>query len=192
MFYLGYHPSGRLPTRGLVQKALVLDLRFLAGPAHRTFQQLLDVPLQVFVGRYADGVLHAPLLQRFVNPRLGKGRVGPKRARSPHLKAPTGENRLKIPPKNHRPKALPNLLQAREKAKADIEAAQEVLQKAKEAYARAHGDVHNARVRADMRRTEQEKILRDSYPREIDKFKDEMDELLRLTRSKGSESRDHG
>ena len=42
-----------------------------------------------------------------------------------------------------------------------------------------------------MRRTEQEKILRDSYPREIDKFKDEMDDLLRLTRSKGSESRDH-
>ena len=88
-------------------------------------------------------------------------------------------------------KALPNRLQAREKAKTDIEAAQEVLQKAKEAYARAHGDVHNARVRADMRRTEQEKILRDSYPREIDKFKDEMDDLLRLTRSKGSESRDH-
>ena len=84
MFYLGYHPSGRLPTRGLVQKALVLDLRFFAGPAHRTFQQLLDVPLQVFVGRYPDGILHTPLLQRFVNLRLGKGSIGPKRNFVPH------------------------------------------------------------------------------------------------------------
>jgi len=43
----------------------------LAGPSHRT--------LQVVVGRYPDGILHAPLFERFVNLRLGKGRVGPER-----------------------------------------------------------------------------------------------------------------
>ena len=84
MFYLRNHPSGCLPTFGLVQEPLVLDLRFLAGPSHRALQQLFNVPLQVFVGCYPDGILHTPLLQRFVNLRLGKGRVSPKRDFFPH------------------------------------------------------------------------------------------------------------
>jgi hypothetical protein len=41
-------------------------------------QQLRNVPLQTVVGRDADSVLHAPLLQRFVDLRLGEGRVGTK------------------------------------------------------------------------------------------------------------------
>jgi len=79
MLYLCNHPSGGLPTLGLVQKPLVLHQGFETGPSHRTFQQLLDVPLQGFVGRYPDGILHTPLLQCFVNLRFGKGRVSPKR-----------------------------------------------------------------------------------------------------------------
>ena len=89
-------------------------------------------------------------------------------------------------------KALPGLLQAREKAKADVEAAQESLQKARQAFDRAHGTLHNFTVRADGRRNTQEQILRSSYPGEIDAFKDAMRELLTRTRLKGIESRDRG
>ena len=77
MFYLRHHPSGRLPTLGLVQKPLVLHQRLCTGPSHRTRQQFGNVSFQVVIGRNADGVLHAPILQRFVNLRLGKGCVGP-------------------------------------------------------------------------------------------------------------------
>ena len=89
-------------------------------------------------------------------------------------------------------KALPALLQAREKAKANVEAAQEAFQKAKETYDRAYGDEHNVRVRADTRRHEQEIILHGCYPGELDKLKDEMNRLLDLTRSEGIRSSDHG
>ncbi len=89
-------------------------------------------------------------------------------------------------------KVLPGLFQAREKAEADVKAAQESLQKARQAYDRAHGVVHNLTVRADARRHNEEQILRSSYPGEIDEFKDQMNELLGLTRLKGIESRDHG
>ena len=89
-------------------------------------------------------------------------------------------------------KVLPGLLEVREKAKANIEAAQEAVQKAKEAYDRAHGAVWNVTVRAAARRNDQEQILRASCSEEINKFKEEMNELLRLTRRKGIENRDHG
>ena len=89
-------------------------------------------------------------------------------------------------------KALPGVLKAREKAEADVKAAEEVLRKAREAYGRAHGDVHNLTIRADVRRNTQEQILRGSYPKEIDAFKDEMNTLLTRTRSKGIDHRDHG
>ena len=45
MLYLRHHPSSRLPSGCLVQKSLVFDQRFLAGPLHRPSQQLLNVPL---------------------------------------------------------------------------------------------------------------------------------------------------
>ena len=89
-------------------------------------------------------------------------------------------------------KVLPGLLQAREKAEADVKAAEEALLEARKAYGNAHGAVWNVTVRADNRRNQQEQILRGSYPPELDKFKSEMDELLRLTRSKGIDHRDHG
>ena len=89
-------------------------------------------------------------------------------------------------------KALPGLVQAREKAEGAVKVAEEVLEKARNAHGRAYGHEHNTRVRADARRHQQEQILRGCYPEEIDKFKDEMDKLLRLTRSKGIENRDHG
>ncbi len=89
-------------------------------------------------------------------------------------------------------KALPALLQAREKAEGAVKAAEEVLEKAKETYDRAYGDEHNVRVRAHARRNEQEQILRGCSPGELDKFKEEMNRLLDLTRSKGIRSSDHG
>ena len=89
-------------------------------------------------------------------------------------------------------KVLPGLLQAREKAASAVKAAEEALQDSRTVYRLAWGDVHNCTVRADNRRNQQEQILRGSYPPELDKFKSEMDELLRLTRSKGIDHRDHG
>lgn len=80
-------------------------------------------------------------------------------------------------------KALPKLLEMRGKAGSDVKAAQEELQKAKEAYDRAYGAVWNVTVRADTERNTQEQILRTSYSEEIDKFKEEMNRLLDLMRS---------
>ena len=39
----------------------------------RPRKQLGNIPLQVLIGRDADGVLHAPVLQGLVDPRIGKG-----------------------------------------------------------------------------------------------------------------------
>ncbi len=80
-------------------------------------------------------------------------------------------------------KVLPGLLEARERAEGGVKAAQEAVQKAKEAYDRAAGDVWNITVRATGERQQQEIILRGSYPKEIDAFKTEMNKLLDLMRS---------
>src|SRR6516225_5646418 len=66
MLHFGHHPAGPLPTRCLIEKALVLDQRLEAGPSHRTRQQLGDIPFQVLVGRNADGVAYTPLFERLV------------------------------------------------------------------------------------------------------------------------------
>src|ERR1035437_7145241 len=55
--HLRHHPPRRLPTRRLIEKALVPDHGFMTGPSYRPRQQLVDVPLQIAVGRDADGVL---------------------------------------------------------------------------------------------------------------------------------------
>jgi hypothetical protein len=68
----------------LTQKPLVLHQRFFAPPSHRTFQQLLDVPLQVVVGRYPDGVLHPPPPTLRKSPAWQR-LVGPKRDFFVHL-----------------------------------------------------------------------------------------------------------
>ena len=85
MLYLRHQPVGRLPTLGLVQKSLVLDQRFLAGPSYRASEQLFNVLLQNAVGRNANRLLHAPLFQSFLNLRLGQGRIRPKRNFLAHL-----------------------------------------------------------------------------------------------------------
>src|SRR5450759_442583 len=76
--YFRHHTPRRIPARGLVEEAFVPDHRLVAWSSHWPRQQLRDVALQAVVGRDADGVLRAPLLQRFVDLWLGEGCVGPK------------------------------------------------------------------------------------------------------------------
>ena len=85
MLRLRHHRSGRLPTSRLIDKALVLDQWLAGGPAHWARQQFGNISFQVVVGRNPDGIFHAPLLQSFVNLRLGKGGIGPKGDFLPHL-----------------------------------------------------------------------------------------------------------
>src|ERR1035437_9607913 len=73
-----HHTPRRLPTGRLIEKALVPDHRLVTRSSHWPRQQLRDVALQAIVGGYANGILHASFLQRLVNLRLGKGRVGTK------------------------------------------------------------------------------------------------------------------
>ena len=73
---LRHHSPRPIPTCRLVQKALVPHHRSVAGPSHRSSQQLPDAALQVVVGRKADGVLHLAFFQRRVEFRLGKGGGG--------------------------------------------------------------------------------------------------------------------
>ena len=47
------------------------------GPSDRARQQFGDVPIQVLVGRNADGVVHTALFEYLVDFGFGKGRVGP-------------------------------------------------------------------------------------------------------------------
>ena len=75
---LGHHPPRFGPTRRLIEETLVPDHRLVAWSSHWPRQQLRDIPLQAVVGRDADGLFHAPLLQRLVDLRLGEGRVGTK------------------------------------------------------------------------------------------------------------------
>ena len=49
----------------------------MARPSHWPRQQFPNVPLQMVVGPKADRILHVPFFERFVQLRLGKGRVGP-------------------------------------------------------------------------------------------------------------------
>src|ERR1700681_1752705 len=60
--HLRHYSSCCLPTGRLVEKALVPDHWLVARPSHWPRQQLRNIPLQVLVGRYANGVFHAQLL----------------------------------------------------------------------------------------------------------------------------------
>src|SRR5450432_1408739 len=72
---LRHYSPRHLPTGRLVEKALVPDHWLVARSSRGSRQQLRNVPLQVLVGWYADGVLDAPLLQRLIYLRLGEGGV---------------------------------------------------------------------------------------------------------------------
>src|ERR1035438_8052238 len=76
--YLRHDPSRCLPACGLVEEALVPHHRFVAPASYGPRQQLRDVALQIVIRGYANGILHASLLQRLVNLRLGKGGIGAK------------------------------------------------------------------------------------------------------------------
>src|SRR5258708_14401184 len=82
--HLGYHTPRRLPTGGLVEKALVPDHWLVAWASHWTGQQICDVPLQALIGPDADGVLHTAILQCLVDLWFGKSSAGTK----DHLFAP--------------------------------------------------------------------------------------------------------
>jgi len=72
------HAPCLLPTRGLIEKSLVTDHRLVARPSNWPRQRAPDVPLHMVVGRKADRIFHVPFFERFVQLRLGKGRIGPK------------------------------------------------------------------------------------------------------------------
>src|ERR1039457_3950788 len=73
-----HYPTCCLPTGRLIQKALVPDHGLVARSSYGPRQQLRNVALQAIIGGYADGILHASLLQRLVHLRLGKGGIGAK------------------------------------------------------------------------------------------------------------------
>src|ERR1035441_8907723 len=76
--HLRHHTPRRLPARGLVEKALVPHHRLVARSSYGPRQQLGDVALQAVISGYADGILHAPLLQGLVNLRLSKSGIAAK------------------------------------------------------------------------------------------------------------------
>src|SRR5208282_3278681 len=68
----------RLPTRRLIEKALVADQRFVARPSHWPGQQFRNISLQNIVSGKPDSVLHVALFQCCVELGLGEGRIGGK------------------------------------------------------------------------------------------------------------------
>ena len=76
MLDLSDHPPRPVPGGGLVLEAPVADQRRMARSAAGPREQVLDGPLQDLVGREPDGVGHVALLQRLIEGRDGKGRVG--------------------------------------------------------------------------------------------------------------------
>src|ERR1700674_1219995 len=54
--HLRHYSPRRFPTGRFVQEALVPDHWFMTGAAQGTLQQFCNVPLQILVGRYAEGI----------------------------------------------------------------------------------------------------------------------------------------
>ena len=69
-------PPRPVPGGGLILDAPVADQRGVAGPAAGPDEEVLDGPLQHGSGREADGIRYGPSLQRLVEGRDSKGRVG--------------------------------------------------------------------------------------------------------------------
>jgi hypothetical protein len=76
MLDLRDHPPRPVPGRGPILKAPVAHQRGVARSAAWPGEKVLDGPLQDIVGREADGIRHTPSLQRFIEGRESKGRVG--------------------------------------------------------------------------------------------------------------------
>ena len=75
--HLGNHPPCRLPTRRLIEEALVPHDWFVSRTAHRPSQQLFNITHQAVVGRNPNRVLRSTLFECFVDVRLRKGGIGP-------------------------------------------------------------------------------------------------------------------
>jgi hypothetical protein len=73
---LGDAPPRPVPGRGLILEAPVADQRGVARSAAGPDEQVFDAPLQHGVGREADRIRDTPPLQRFIEGRERKGRVG--------------------------------------------------------------------------------------------------------------------
>ena len=73
---LGDDPARLVPGGSLIVEAAVADQRGVAGSATGPGREILDSPLQYLVGREPDGVRHAALLQRLIQGREGKRRIG--------------------------------------------------------------------------------------------------------------------
>jgi hypothetical protein len=76
MLHLGDHPARPIPRRGLVLEAAIADQRGVAGSVAGPDEEVLDGLLQHGIGRETDSICHVPWLQRLVEGREGKGRVG--------------------------------------------------------------------------------------------------------------------
>src|SRR5208282_2553282 len=76
--YFRHYPPRRLPTGGLIEKALVPHHGFVARSSYGPRQQLRDVALQAVIRGNPNRILHTSLLQSIVNLRLGKGSIGAK------------------------------------------------------------------------------------------------------------------
>src|ERR1700687_1613064 len=69
--------SCRLPTRRLIQKALVPPV-FVTRTPHRARQKFFNVAHQVVIRRKPNRIFHSPFFHRFVDLRFGKRGIGPK------------------------------------------------------------------------------------------------------------------
>src|ERR671915_1437125 len=69
--HLGYHPSGNIPTLGLVGEVVIRDDGLSGRPLSRRYQQVRYFPLQHLVGPKPDSVADASPFQVLVYLRLG-------------------------------------------------------------------------------------------------------------------------
>src|SRR6266851_3289600 len=76
--YFRDHPSRRLPTGRLIEKAFVPHDGFVTGPSYRARQYFLDVSQQAAVRGKPNRMFHSPFFQRFVDLRFGKRGIGSK------------------------------------------------------------------------------------------------------------------
>jgi len=77
-FHLGHYATGATPTIYPIEKISVSDHRRMRRAAHRSGQQMLDLPLQHVVSWQTDDILIAFRLKKFIYLRVGKGGIGPK------------------------------------------------------------------------------------------------------------------
>ena len=76
MLDLSDDPPRPVPGGDLIQDAAIADQRGVARPAAGPDEEVPDGPLQHGIGREVDGLRYVPSLQRLIEGREAKGRVG--------------------------------------------------------------------------------------------------------------------